>query len=113
MNTSKTLNRVAKVLIVIYAIFLSLFSLDAFTGEAPWYMQLGGFLIHLIPTYIVIALAVLAWRNAKTGGIAIIVFGIIFTLYYRVYNPVTFMMLSFPLFLTGLLFLLGSKKQNA
>jgi len=113
MDNSKILNRIAKVLIVVYAIFLSLFSLDAFTGSAPWYMELGGFLIHLIPTYIIIALAVLAWRNAKMGGIAIIVFGIIFTLYYSIYDLATFMMLAFPLFLTGALFWLSSKKQNA
>jgi len=112
-------NRTAKALIVVYAIFLSLFSLDAFTGGAPWYMQLRGFLIHLVPTYIVIALAVLAWKNAKMGGIAIIIFGIIFTMYFGIYNLsdpntlLTFMMLAFPLFLTGLLFWLSFKKQNA
>ena len=119
MNTHKILNRTAKALIVAYAIFLSLFALDVFSEQVPWYMLLGGFLIHLVPTYVAIALAVLAWKNAKTGGIALILLGIVFTLWFETYNLerpsglITFMAISFPLFLAGLLFLLSSKKQNA
>src|SRR3989304_1852376 len=45
------------------ALFLSVFALDAF-GEGGLLRNVAGFLIHLIPSFIVLAVLIAAWRRA-------------------------------------------------
>lgn len=92
--------------VVVYAVFISLFAADAFgTGETRW-QQLGGFLIHLIPTAVTIVLLLVAWRHRMLGGFLFIVWGLVFTIHFATHRSVPlFMMLSFPLLLAGVLFL--------
>lgn len=51
------------------ALFLSLFALDAFDGR-PFFTALPGFLIHLIPAFLVLAAVALAWRFPLIGALA-------------------------------------------
>ncbi len=51
-----------------------MFALDVF-GEPQWFLAL---LIHLIPSYILIAATVVAWRNERVGGFIFIVLGVAF-----------------------------------
>jgi len=113
MNKYKILNKTAKILVIAYTIFLGLFALDMFDGSAPWYIMLGGFLIHLIPNFILIGIAIVAWRREKIGGIIFILLSIIFTVFFRTYTEFsTFLLISVPLFLIGLLFLLSSRYKK-
>lgn len=58
-----------RVLSILFASFLSLFALDVFAEGRPWLEILAALLIHLIPTYIIVLLLVLAWRRPWIGAI--------------------------------------------
>ena len=83
--------------------FLSLFALDAFGGEAPWYEQLLGFLIHMAPSFLLVALLALAWRFERIGGSLFVVAGLLPV--FLLSNPLWVnLMLGGPFILTGVLF---------
>lgn len=67
--------RVAAILIIF---FVSLFSLDVFEMEATPLEMLGGFLMHNIPSFIMIVLLVFAWRRPVVGFIAFLLAGLFF-----------------------------------
>ena len=83
--------------------FLSLFALDAFGGDAPWHQQLLGFLIHMAPNFLLIALLVLAWRFERIGGALFVVAGLLPV--FLLSNPLWVnLILGGPFMLTGVLF---------
>jgi hypothetical protein len=97
---------VPRVLAILFALFISLFALDAFAVEKPFLEQLGGFLIHLIPTALVVAAAVIAWKRGVIGGVLFILIGAAYvfqTLYDGWVLALTFG--GLPI-LTGILFIL-------
>ena len=98
------INKIAKTLLIIYVLFISVFALDVFSKNEPWYKILIGLFIHLVPSFIVILSGIIAWRNEKAGGTILILLGIIFSICL---NTITASLLSvcFPLILIGSLFL--------
>lgn len=54
-----------RVLSILLVLFISLFALDVF-AEKDWLVAL---LIHLIPSYVLILLAIIAWKNALIGSV--------------------------------------------
>jgi hypothetical protein len=54
---------------LLMAAFLALFALDAFNGQS-FAAGLLGFAIHLVPTYIVLAIVAVAWRTEWFGAAA-------------------------------------------
>ena len=95
-----------RVLAILFALFISLFALDAFAVDKPFLEQVAGFLIHLIPTAVVVAALVIAWKRSLIGGVIFLLIGAAYvfqTLYQSWSVALTFS--GIPL-LTGLLFLL-------
>lgn len=52
---------------ILIAFFIGLFSLDVFEMEASPLELLGGFLMHNIPSFILIVLLVIAWKRPAVG----------------------------------------------
>lgn len=71
--------RIAAILIIF---FISLFSLDVFEMEASPLELLGGFLIHNIPSIILLALLIVAWKRPAVGFVAFLVAGALFALFF-------------------------------
>jgi len=99
-----------RTLCVLFAIFLSLFALDVFgEGYSPWETVLA-LLIHLVPTYIVIIALAIAWRWEWIGAI---LFGALAVFYVALawgrFPLTTYLVISGPLALIGILFLLNWK----
>ncbi|HTX91278.1 MAG TPA: hypothetical protein VMC09_08680 [Anaerolineales bacterium] len=65
-----------RVLSILFILFVGLFSLDVFETKAGFWATLLGFLIHNIPTFILIAALILAWRWEWVGAALFIGFGI-------------------------------------
>lgn len=42
--------------------FVGLFAFDSFNESIPFLQSLGGFLIHLLPVYVLVALLLFVWR---------------------------------------------------
>ncbi|WP_444979468.1 DUF7670 domain-containing protein [Desulfocucumis palustris] len=65
-------------------------------------------IIHLIPSSILIVVLIIAWKRPVVGGIVLIVLSMVFTLFFKTYRELTnFLIISFPLILTGLLFIIS------
>ncbi len=64
-----------RILSLLFVAFLSLFALDVFTRPFEP-MMLVGFLVHLLPSFALFALAIVAWRFPLVGAIAFIGFAL-------------------------------------
>lgn len=99
-----------RVLAVLFICFVSLFSLDVFSMEGTAIEKLVGFLMHSIPAILLIICLVLAWKKEKEGGIAFVILAVAFTLFFKTYQSwETFLLLSLPILLIGLIFLFRKK----
>lgn len=64
-----------RILSLLFVGFLSLFALDVFDGPMTGAMILG-FLIHLLPSFALLALTFVAWRYPLVGAIVFIGFAV-------------------------------------
>lgn len=96
-----------RIISVVFILFLSLFALDVFIpGKSLNYYVIALFM-HLLPNILLIILLIFAWRYEKLGGLLFIAAGIVFTVLFNTYEYyLNFLVVSFPLFLVGGLFLL-------
>lgn len=86
-------------LAILLIIFVSLFALDVFM-EPQWFLAL---LIHLIPSFVLIALTVVAWQKERVGGVIFMIIGFLFLITSR-FEGWT---IALPVILTGFLFVLS------
>ena len=97
-----------RVLVILFAVFLSLFALDVFSEGYGVLETILALFMHLIPTLFVIGLLIIAWKWELIGGILFILLGIMFTIMFDGYESIAgFFIVCFPLFLVGGLFLLN------
>ena len=61
---------------ILLAAFLALFALDSFGAGEPLSRAIPAFLIHLIPTYLVLGVVVAAWRVEWVGALACLVLAV-------------------------------------
>ncbi len=59
----------ARSLAIAFILFISLFALDAFSPEHPFWQNLLGFLIHMIPNFLLLIILVIAWKWERIGAI--------------------------------------------
>jgi len=96
---------IPRVLAIVFIVFLTLFGLDSFSGDAPFLEKLGGFFIHSIPSMILLLILFIFWKKPLIGGSLFILFSIAFTLYFRTFRSLsTFLLLTFPFLVAGILF---------
>ncbi|MDP2792436.1 MAG: hypothetical protein Q8O15_11850 [Rectinemataceae bacterium] len=89
-------------------LFVGLFSLDVFDTQESLWAQLGGFIIHLLPSLILTLVLFVAWKFELIGAITYM--GI--ALFYYVLTGgrehwSAYAVLSGSLFLVGILFLVS------
>lgn len=102
-NSSTVLfNRIARILAVAFAIFISLFALDVFESGIAFGRILLALLIHLIPTYFILILTWIAWKHPAIGGGLFILAGMAYPLFTGTHE------LSVILLMTGIPVIIGS-----
>ena len=97
-----------RVLTILFALFLSLFALDVFEeGYGFWETVLALFM-HLIPTWIVLAVLALSWRWEWIGTVLFVALALIYA-YFAVGrgHPEWTVPISGPLLLIAGLFLVN------
>jgi hypothetical protein len=115
-----TLSWILRILLIIMILFFALFSLDVFEEGRKFWDMILGFLIHNIPSFVMIIILIIAWKRENIGGILLMLgilgFGIF--LIFRMENFMwgTIIMLGIP-FLIGAMFvinyyLLGKMKSD-
>jgi len=67
---------IPRVLCILAILFISMFALDSFAPGLTVWEQIGGFLIHLIPSYVLLAALAVAWKWEKIGGIIFMALGL-------------------------------------
>ncbi|MDD5182472.1 MAG: hypothetical protein PHC66_04905 [Candidatus Nanoarchaeia archaeon] len=102
----KAIHWTPRVLSILFILFLSVFALDIFDMSLGIWGTIVGLFMHLIPNFLLIGILVVAWKWERIGGILFIVLGIVFTLFFQTYqNIMSFLLISGPVFLVGILFI--------
>lgn len=108
---------VPRVLGILYAGFISLFTFDAWEGTSSFWEGLVGWLIHLLPVAIVILALIIAWRRPVVGGGIFLVLATIFLLLFAneldgdwTDTVVSMLVIAGPLALIGVLFMVEGRK---
>ena len=112
-----------RILGILAILFISLFAADAFAPGLTIWQQLGAFLIHLIPSFILLAFLFIAWKWELIGGIIFMVIGLAFTpvIFILNYNRnnsiwlslVIILTITIPFVVVGILFLVSHlQKKN-
>lgn len=106
---------------IIAILFISVFALDAFESGRTLWQQIGAFAKHLIPSFILIILLLVAWKWEFVGGIIFTVIGIglspfVFMLNYRMNHSVLMSLgiitiITIPFIIVGILFIISHKKK--
>ncbi|MBN2611008.1 MAG: hypothetical protein JXB00_05585 [Bacteroidales bacterium] len=120
----RILHWLPRILCILAILFISLFAADAFKPGLTIWQQLSGFLMQLIPSFILLALLIVAWKWEYIGGIIFIVIGLglspfIFMHNYKMNHSVgmslgIILMITFPFVVVGILFIISHymKKKN-
>ena len=97
----KFFNLLPRILGILFALFIRIFALDAFCEGIPLLEAVIAFLIHLVPTYIMIAILLIAWKWGVVGGILFILAGASYMV--LMHNPqwAAFLLIGGPPILKG------------
>jgi hypothetical protein len=96
-----------RALCIAFAVFISLFAMDVFNeGLGFWGTSLA-LLMHLIPTFLLVAVLALSWRREWVGGILFIALAVVWAWSKPHAGLWTFLLIAGPLVLIGALFLLN------
>lgn len=92
-------------------LFLSLFSLDVYERGVPLTGIIIGFLIHNIPSFVLIIVLVVAWKHQRIGGYLFLAISL--APFFLLSNPVWVnAILCAPFLITGVLFFLSDRYGN-
>lgn len=125
MKTSlKVFHWLPRIICICAILFISMFALDSFEPGLTIWQQLGHFFVHLIPSLILLALLILAWKWEKTGGIIFMIIGLVFSpvIFLKNYHMnhsfwislSVILMITIPFVIVGILFIVShSLKKKA
>lgn len=95
-----------RIMAMVFIGFLAVFAFDVFQPGKSMTEIIRAFLIHLMPNYLLILALLIAWKKEELGGFLFILIGIFFSVFFNTYTLFSaFMLVSFPAFLIGVLFL--------
>ena len=109
---------VPRILCIVFALLLSTFALDVFGEGLSFWQTVLALLVHLIPTWIIIAVLIVSWHRGWFGAAFFPGLGLLYlvTTWGRFHWSV-YLMIAGPLFLMGVLFLgewlCGAKPRRA
>ena len=117
LKYSRILFWLPRIMTILAILFVSIFALDAFQPELTVSEQWGGFVIHLVPSYLLTVILIVAWKWEYVGGILFLVIGLLATPYvflgnYQVNNSLgqsilVVLSVTIPFAIVGLLFLVN------
>ena len=119
---TKFLHWTPRIIGILAILFISMFTLDAFDPNKTFGQQITDFLIHMIPSFLLIAFLVIAWKWEIAGGIIFILIGlgfspIVYMHNYQMNDSVwmslkVLLFITFPFILVGILFVLSHYKKK-
>ncbi len=109
----------ARILCILFIAFLSMFSIDVFTEGAGlgFGQKIVGFLMHNIPSFVLIICLIIAWKHELVGGVLIALIALagsayVYSLNYGRSHSVstglrTAALLGAPFVIVGILFMIS------
>ncbi|MEZ5196123.1 MAG: hypothetical protein R2764_06910 [Bacteroidales bacterium] len=111
-----------RILCILAILFISRFALDAFSPDLSIGQQILDFAIHLIPSFVLIFLLVIAWKWELLGGIVFVIIGLgfsplVFIHNYKMNNSIwmstgIILMITIPFVMVGILFIWSHMLQK-
>jgi len=120
----KIYHSLPRIIGILAILFISLFALDAFQPGLTVWQQIGAFLLHLIPSFILTILLIIAWKWEYIGGIIFVIIGlglspVVFIHNYNMNHTVWLSLviissITLPFAVVGLLFIVNHyhRKKN-
>lgn len=103
-----------RVLGIIFAAFISIFALDVFGAGVGFGEAILALLIHLVPTYLIVAALLLGWRWEWPGGLAFITLGIFYILLSGGKEHISaYLLITGPAVLIGILFMVNWLRKRS
>jgi hypothetical protein len=107
-----------RIICILAILFVSMFAADAFSPELTFWQQIGAFLMHLIPSFVLLLFLVIAWKWELVGGIILTLTGIVMSpfIFNLNYNRNHFSvgqcigilcMITLPFIIVGILFIIS------
>ncbi len=104
----KTLLWTPRILVMLFAVFISLFALDVFGVGYTFWETILAFLIHLVPTYLVVIALLVAWKWPRVGGSIFVLLGLWYIwMAWGKFIIWTYVIIAGPPILVGILFWLS------
>ncbi len=103
-----------RVFTILLALFLMLFSFDVFDGQSSAREMAVGFLIHNIPSILMLVIVSAAWNREWLGAVIFPVLGLLYFLNNVNAHWSVHLAITLPLLVNGLLYLLAwlDRKKN-
>jgi hypothetical protein len=96
-----------RVMLVLFSLFLVMFSLDIFNGPLLFIDKIEGFLLQNIPTISLLLILWLSWKLPMWCGFLLILVSFIFTFFFHTYRDIiSFLLISCAPFLVGSMFII-------
>lgn len=102
---------------ILAIMFISIFAADAFSPELTLWQQVRAFFMHLIPSFVLIALLLLAWKWEFAGGLFFVVVALgispmLFSHNYAMNGSIwmslgVLLAMTFPFVVVGILFIVS------
>jgi prolipoprotein diacylglyceryltransferase len=99
-----------------------MFALDAFSPEHSFWKNIADFLMHLMPSFVLLAILIVACKWEKTGGIILTIVGLawslfVFQLNFRrthllMYSINVILMVGIPFVIAGILFIISYYRKR-
>ena len=102
-------------------LFVSMFALDSFNEPVPFPRQILIFLVHLVPSFILAGILIVSWKWEFTGGIILILTGLLFGTWVfrinftRLHSIIKALeialMICLPFIISGILFIISHYRK--
>lgn len=105
IQLSKTRNLLywlPRILAILFIAFISMFALDVFS-EPNWPVAL---FMHLVPSYFLVAITIIAWKHELLGGILFLASGLALLVFTHFGTFILWM----PAFVIGVLFFVHNRR---
>ena len=97
-----------RVVSIAFIAFLGLFAADVFGQGYGFLKTVGALLMHLIPNFVLMIVLIVSWKREWVAAIFYPALGVVYLVWaWGRFDWRAYLFISGPLFLTGLLFLLG------
>ena len=99
---------------MLFAVFVSIFAMDVFNARLDFWRTILVLFVHLIPSFVVLLILVVAWRWEWVGSLAYTTLSVLYvTAAWGRLHWSASAVISGPLLVIGLLFLFGWLYRDA